>query len=227
MQWVQLPDGRWISEKDPGYPFLAAPFQALGIIRLAPLFTGRWAAWACSSAPAAGWAATAGRPPWCCSAPRVRLAAASGARRGAADRSTRPSSRRPSPAPSAPQPPTGRSAAHTELAHNLREAGRIAADNGTCGCFGPGQRSGEACGAGLGEPRPGGGVRCPRRLRGAVPARAERPGQAGGAGRLRVSRFDRGDNPRAFPDVVHRPGHPSPRPPPGGAPGRGWPGSRP
>ena len=40
LQWVQLPDGRWISEKDPGYPFLAAPFQALGIIRLAPLFYG-------------------------------------------------------------------------------------------------------------------------------------------------------------------------------------------
>ena len=39
-QWVQLPGGRWISEKDPGYPFLAAPFQALGIIRLAPLFYG-------------------------------------------------------------------------------------------------------------------------------------------------------------------------------------------
>jgi hypothetical protein len=39
-QWVQLPDGQWISEKDPGYPFLAAPFQALGIIRLAPLFYG-------------------------------------------------------------------------------------------------------------------------------------------------------------------------------------------
>jgi hypothetical protein len=37
-QWVQLPDGRWISEKDPGYPFLAAPFQAIGVIRLAPLF---------------------------------------------------------------------------------------------------------------------------------------------------------------------------------------------
>ena len=33
-------DGRWISEKDPGYPFLAAPFQALGIIRWAPLFYG-------------------------------------------------------------------------------------------------------------------------------------------------------------------------------------------
>jgi hypothetical protein len=40
LQWVQLPGGRWISEKDPGYPFLAAPFQWLGIIRLAPLFYG-------------------------------------------------------------------------------------------------------------------------------------------------------------------------------------------
>jgi hypothetical protein len=39
-QWVQLADGRYISEKDPGYPFLAAPFQALGIIRWAPLFYG-------------------------------------------------------------------------------------------------------------------------------------------------------------------------------------------
>jgi hypothetical protein len=39
-QWVQLSNGRWISEKDPGYPFLAAPFQLLGIIRLAPLFYG-------------------------------------------------------------------------------------------------------------------------------------------------------------------------------------------
>ena len=37
IQWVQLASGRWISEKDPGYPFLAAPFQALGIIRLASL----------------------------------------------------------------------------------------------------------------------------------------------------------------------------------------------
>jgi len=40
VQWVQLPGGRWISEKDPGYPFLAAPFQWLGLIRLAPLFYG-------------------------------------------------------------------------------------------------------------------------------------------------------------------------------------------
>ncbi len=40
-QWVELPGGRVISEKDPGYPFLAAPFQALGIIRWAPLFLRR------------------------------------------------------------------------------------------------------------------------------------------------------------------------------------------
>jgi hypothetical protein len=43
-QWVELANGRYISEKDPGYPFLAAPFQALGIIRWAPLF---YAALAC------------------------------------------------------------------------------------------------------------------------------------------------------------------------------------
>jgi hypothetical protein len=39
-QWVQLASGRWISEKDPGYPFLAAPFQEFGLIRWAPLFFG-------------------------------------------------------------------------------------------------------------------------------------------------------------------------------------------
>jgi hypothetical protein len=39
-QWVELPGGRTISEKNPGYPFLAAPFEALGIIRWAPLFYG-------------------------------------------------------------------------------------------------------------------------------------------------------------------------------------------
>jgi hypothetical protein len=44
VQWVQLPDGRWISEKDPGYPYLAVALQALGLIRLAPLF---YAALAC------------------------------------------------------------------------------------------------------------------------------------------------------------------------------------
>ena len=40
IQWVQLPGGRWISEKDPGYPYLAVAFQALGLIRLGPLFYG-------------------------------------------------------------------------------------------------------------------------------------------------------------------------------------------
>jgi hypothetical protein len=39
-QWVELANRRYISEKDPGYPFLAAPFQAFGIIRWAPLFYG-------------------------------------------------------------------------------------------------------------------------------------------------------------------------------------------
>ncbi len=39
-QWVEVTDGRWISEKDPGYPFLAAGFEKLGMIRWAPLFYG-------------------------------------------------------------------------------------------------------------------------------------------------------------------------------------------
>jgi hypothetical protein len=39
-QWVQTASGAWISEKNPGYPFLAAPFQALGLFRVAPLFYG-------------------------------------------------------------------------------------------------------------------------------------------------------------------------------------------
>src|SRR5437762_5059356 len=39
-QWVKLANGRYISEKDPGYPFLVAPFEKLGIIRWAPLFYG-------------------------------------------------------------------------------------------------------------------------------------------------------------------------------------------
>jgi hypothetical protein len=39
-QWVHLPDGRWISEKNPGYPFFAVIFYWLGILRAAPLFAG-------------------------------------------------------------------------------------------------------------------------------------------------------------------------------------------
>jgi hypothetical protein len=39
-QWHQVAGGHWISEKNPGYPFLAVPFYKLGVIRLAPLFYG-------------------------------------------------------------------------------------------------------------------------------------------------------------------------------------------
>ncbi len=39
-QWVQLPSGDWISEKNPGYPYLALPFHVVGLERLAPLFYG-------------------------------------------------------------------------------------------------------------------------------------------------------------------------------------------
>ena len=39
-QWDHLANGLWISEKNPGYPFLAVPFQWLGALRVAPLFYG-------------------------------------------------------------------------------------------------------------------------------------------------------------------------------------------
>ena len=39
-QWVHLGSGRWVSEKNPGYPFFAVPFQLLGLLRFAPLFYG-------------------------------------------------------------------------------------------------------------------------------------------------------------------------------------------
>ena len=39
-QWVHLADGSWVSEKNPGYPFFAVPFQLIGALRLAPLFYG-------------------------------------------------------------------------------------------------------------------------------------------------------------------------------------------
>lgn len=42
-QWVQVQPGRWMSEKDPGYPFLGAPFEKLGLIRVTPLFFGAMA----------------------------------------------------------------------------------------------------------------------------------------------------------------------------------------
>lgn len=43
-QWRQRSDGAWVSEKNPGYPFLAVGFDAASAIRLAPLFYGALAA---------------------------------------------------------------------------------------------------------------------------------------------------------------------------------------
>ena len=39
-QWVHLRSGKWISEKNPGYPFFAVVFQWLHALRLTPLFFG-------------------------------------------------------------------------------------------------------------------------------------------------------------------------------------------
>jgi hypothetical protein len=39
-QWVHLPDGRWMSQKNPGYPFLAVFFYVIGALRVSPLFYG-------------------------------------------------------------------------------------------------------------------------------------------------------------------------------------------
>jgi hypothetical protein len=39
-QWVRTGDGVWASEKNPGYPFLAVPFDLVGLVRLAPLVYG-------------------------------------------------------------------------------------------------------------------------------------------------------------------------------------------
>ena len=78
-QWVEFTDGRWISEKDPGYPFLAAPFEKLGIIRLAPLFYG---ALACLGLffGARRWLGRFGGPaPSACTAPPERRSRSPGA----------------------------------------------------------------------------------------------------------------------------------------------------
>ncbi len=39
-QWVHLANGKWISQKNPGYPFFAVPFQWLHALRVTPLFYG-------------------------------------------------------------------------------------------------------------------------------------------------------------------------------------------
>jgi hypothetical protein len=40
VQWVHLNDGKWISQKNPGYPFFAVIFQWLHALRFTPLFYG-------------------------------------------------------------------------------------------------------------------------------------------------------------------------------------------
>jgi hypothetical protein len=40
MQWHQNASGTWVSEKNPGYPFLAVGFDEANALRLAPLFYG-------------------------------------------------------------------------------------------------------------------------------------------------------------------------------------------
>lgn len=39
-QWVHLSNGRWMSEKNPGYPFFAVFFYWIHALRAAPLFAG-------------------------------------------------------------------------------------------------------------------------------------------------------------------------------------------
>lgn len=40
VQWHHLASGKWISEKNPGYPFFAVLFYMIHALRLAPLFYG-------------------------------------------------------------------------------------------------------------------------------------------------------------------------------------------
>lgn len=40
LQWHQMASGKWISEKNPGYPFLAELFYLFDALRIAPLFYG-------------------------------------------------------------------------------------------------------------------------------------------------------------------------------------------
>ena len=40
MQWHHMASGLWISEKNPGYPFIAILFYALGLLRITPLVFG-------------------------------------------------------------------------------------------------------------------------------------------------------------------------------------------
>ncbi|MFZ1062239.1 MAG: hypothetical protein WAN30_02080 [Acidimicrobiales bacterium] len=61
LQWHHLASGKWISEKNPGYPFFAVLFYLLGILRVTPLFYGALACvglYAGAKAWAGRWAGT-------------------------------------------------------------------------------------------------------------------------------------------------------------------------
>src|SRR5580693_6855816 len=72
VQWVRLPGGGWVSEKDPGSPYLAVAFQAVGLIGWRRCCMPRWPAWAWTPGAGAGSAGPAARPRPACTAPRVR-----------------------------------------------------------------------------------------------------------------------------------------------------------
>ena len=78
-QWVEVSNGRWISEKDPGYPFLAAPFETLGLIRLAPLFYGALACLGLFFGARRWLGRFGGRRPSACSVPPERRSRSPGA----------------------------------------------------------------------------------------------------------------------------------------------------
>jgi protein-S-isoprenylcysteine O-methyltransferase Ste14 len=40
LQWHHMASGKWISERNPGYPFFAVLFYLLGLLRVTPLFYG-------------------------------------------------------------------------------------------------------------------------------------------------------------------------------------------
>jgi len=61
LQWHHLTSGKWISEKNPGYPFFAVLFYLLGLLRVTPLFYGALACaglYAGAKAWAGRWAGT-------------------------------------------------------------------------------------------------------------------------------------------------------------------------
>jgi hypothetical protein len=77
MQWRQNADGIWVSEKNPGYPFLAVGFDDAGALRLAPLFYGALACiglWLGARRWLGGWGGTFAVGAWCSAAVMMVMA---------------------------------------------------------------------------------------------------------------------------------------------------------